>query len=126
MVLDASSVTQEGERVIRQKTYSALPANPTLWGLVLRAPTCRGGACPALGLAHATRAPADRAEGGSGDDLERPGPGEGSGAVVCIELAIDMLKVLLDRARRNHQAGGNLAVRISLGHKLEYFAFALA
>ena len=44
-------------------------------------------------------------------ETERFGKGDGSATIIHAELAIDIVRMHLDRSRRDHQFAGNLLVR---------------
>lgn len=57
------------------------------------------------------------------NDLERPGPGDGGGAVVNIKFDEDMFQVLFHRYRRNYQARRNFPVGEASSREEQHFLF---
>ena len=71
-------------------------------------------------------APPTTAVLGWAEDPQRPGLGDGLGAVSDSQLAIDVARVLLDGGQRHVELPGDLLVRHALGDKLEHLQLALA
>ena len=48
------------------------------------------------------------------------------GAALHVELAVDVVDVLLDRTDRNHEPVGDRLIGMTLGDQAQYFQLALA